>query len=298
MRRFKRILVVPVTAGSAPPAALTEAVVLAEASGAEVRVLGHLDPLSAVEQHAADVAGVGDLVDRVASAVDARLGEWTAAFDRNVVSVDVAVGSLPAVVADAVETDGHDLVIVAADRSPESAAASRRIVRAAPCPVWLLRPGFRGACVLAALDLEADAERNRLILDLARSQAESHGGRLRVMYAWQVTHLEELSRSGGPALDPAVQAAMAASVEAAHRESLDQLLGPDVDRRDVHLVDGSPGRSVLALVDLYRADLVVMGAGEARAGSAELGSTAEQVLADGESSVLVVRGTGPVKTDV
>lgn len=298
MRRFRRILVVPVTAASEPPAALTEAVTLAEGSGAEVRVLGHLDPLSEAEQRAADAAGVGDLLDRVASAVERRITEWTAQVDGSPESVDVAVGSLPAVVAAAVNADGHDLVIVAADRSLESAAASRRIVRAAPCPVWLLRPGFRGACVFAALDLDADFEQNRLILDLARSQAETHGGRLRVMHAWQVTHLEELSRGDGPGLDPKVQAAIVDSVEGAHRESLDQLLGPDVDRRDVHLVDGSPGRSVLALADLYRADLVVMGAGEARAGSAELGPTAEQVLAEAECSVLVVREQGRAQTDM
>ena len=73
MRRFRRILVVPVTNAAEPPPALIEAVRLAEASGADVKVLGHLDRLSAVEQRAADAAGVGDLHDRVVDAVAARL---------------------------------------------------------------------------------------------------------------------------------------------------------------------------------------------------------------------------------
>jgi nucleotide-binding universal stress UspA family protein len=296
MRRFRRILVVPVTASADAPAALTEAVALAEVSGADVRVLGHLDPLSDVEQQAAEAAGVVDLLDRVTSAVEQRMAEWIAQIDGPPVSVEVAVGSLPAVVAAAVVAGGHDLVVVAADRSVESAAASRRIVRAAPCPVWLLRPGSEGSSVLAALDLDADAEHNRLILDLARSQAGMHGGRLRVMHAWQTGHLDLLSRAADHRLDQKTESDIVSAVEWAHRQSMEELLGGSGDVGDVHLVDGSPGRSILALADLYRADLVVMGAGVARAGSAELGSTAEQVLADGECSVLVVRGSGPART--
>jgi len=293
MRRFRRILVVPVTASSDPPAALTEAVALAEASGADVRVLGHLDPLSDVEQQAADAAGIADLLDRAASAVEQRLAGWVERIDAASVSVEVAVGSLSAVVANAVESGGHDLVIVAADRSVESAAASLRIVRGAPCPVWLLRPGFEGSCVIAALDLDADAEHNRLILDLASSQAELHGGRVRVMHAWQTGHLELLSRAADHRLDRKTESDIVSAVEWAHRQSLEELLFDRDDVGDVHLVDGSPGRSILALADLYRADLVVMGAGDVSAGSSELGPTAEQVLADGECSVLVVRGSGP-----
>ena len=43
MKRFRRILVVPVTSGVEPPPALHEAVALAALSGAELRMLGHLD---------------------------------------------------------------------------------------------------------------------------------------------------------------------------------------------------------------------------------------------------------------
>jgi hypothetical protein len=73
MRRFRRILVVPVTGAAESPAALIEAVRLAEASGAEVRMIGHLDQWSEVERQAAEAAGVGDLHDRVVDAVAARL---------------------------------------------------------------------------------------------------------------------------------------------------------------------------------------------------------------------------------
>jgi nucleotide-binding universal stress UspA family protein len=213
------------------------------------------------------------------------------------VAVDVAVGSLPEVVAEAVDSGGHDLVMVAADRNPESAAASRRIVRAASCAVWLVRPGFEGSCVLAALDLDADPDRNRLILDLARSQAEIQGGRVRVMYAWQVGHLDVLNRMGGEPLDRHAESELVLAVESAYRATIDELVGDGIDRGGVHLVDGSPGRSVVALASLYRVDLVVMGAGEAKAGSAELGPTAEQVLTECDASVLIVQGSGPPRTE-
>ncbi len=212
-------------------------------------------------------------------------------------AVDVAVGSLPEVVAEAVDSGGHDLVMVAADRNPESAAASRRIVRAASCAVWLVRPGFEGSCVLAALDLDADPDRNRLILDLARSQAEIQGGRVRVMYAWQVGHLDVLNRMGGEPLDRHAESELVLAVESAYRATIDELVGDGIDRGGVHLVDGSPGRSVVALASLYRVDLVVMGAGEAKAGSAELGPTAEQVLTECDASVLIVQGSGPPRTE-
>ena len=290
MRRFRRILVVPVTASPEPPAALIEAVALAEASGAEVRMLGQIEPLGEAEQRAADEVGVGDLLERVVDVVERRMRGWTARIDAPSVSIDVAVGPLPAVVADAVEAGGHDLVIVAADRTLEGAAASLRIVRAAPCPVWLLRPGFRGDCVLAAIDLDAVGDHNRLILDLGRSQAELYDGRLRVMHAWQVAPLALLNGADGRGLDRPVESALVAAVEADRRDALTRLLGDTVDGRDVHLVDGSPARSVLALADLYRADLIVVGAGEKRVGSAELGPTAEQVVVDAECSVLVVKG--------
>jgi nucleotide-binding universal stress UspA family protein len=178
--------------------------------------------------------------------------------------------------------------VVAGDDSNESAAAARRILHTCPCPVWVLRPGFTGLRVLAAIDPDHDDDHNRLILELAHSQAELHGGQLHVMHAWHVTGLDLLSPAE---LHQEQWTELASAVERAHRTSFERTLehaelapGPAA-----HLVDGPAARAIRGLTLRYRADLVVLGAGAWHENRLGLGSTAEQVLAESKSSVLLVR---------
>lgn len=288
MKRFQRILVVPVTDGPEPPAALREAFALAAASGAEVKILGHVPDPPACERRL-DGEEHHVLRKAVSAAVEDRLSEWVESLGAPAVPVEIATGSLPREVVRRVREDGHDLVVVAADESGESKAAAHRILRTCPCPGWMLRPRFSGAQILAAIDPDHGPDRNRLILELARSQADLHGGELRVMHAWDLPLPTPFDPARSP-LDREQLAAVTASVERAHRSALEAAVrSAEVDAPDVHLVDGTTARAVRALVSRYRVDLVVIGAGAWDNPELGLGTTSEQVLAEAESSVLVVR---------
>lgn len=201
----------------------------------------------------------------------------------------MASGSQPREVAKRVTEDGHDLVVIAGDETGESRAAAGRILRTCPCPVWLLRPKFTGERVLAAIDPDHSFEQNRFILELAASQAILHDGQLHVMHAWNfpdlaVVHEAELS------IDRQELTELMTTVEAAHRDPFERVLGNAnlALEPSTHLVDGPAARAVHGLAVLYGADLVVLGAGSWSEPGLGLGSTTEQVLAEIDSSVLVV----------
>ena len=291
MKRFRSILVIPVTSRADPPTALTEAVSLAENSGAHVKMLGHLpdvpasqwsatprDRRSAFRQHQIDV-----LRDRLVA--------WSEQVSDGLLEVEVSSGSLPLEVADRVVRDGHDLVLVADDGTGESSAATLGLVRTCPCPVWLLRPNFTGRRVLAAVDPDHSAWTNRLILELARSQAEMHDGELRVMHAWELAGADPMAPGGSLFLSSEEAARFVTDVEAAHRAAFDHALEDAglAGLASAHFVDGAPARAIHGLAELYRTDLLVIGAGAAGQPGIGLGSTAEQVLAEADASVLVVK---------
>lgn len=288
MKRFRRILVVPVTTRSEPPAALHEALTLASMSGAQVRILGHLADVPVCEQHLDNPHQVRMRM-AVSAAATARLVSWASALDAPELIVEMSSGSQPRAVANYVERFDHDLVVVAADGTPESAAAARRIVRTAPCPVWLLQPDFTGARVLAAIDPNHDPHHNRRILQLAASQADLHDGELRVMHAWDLPSLD-LATEGGLALDRADAAALSHSVEVAHQRPFEAAVAAlGLDDAPLHLVDGPPAASIRSLAELHRADLVVLGAGAWDDPALGVGATTEQVITETTCSVLIVR---------
>lgn len=291
MKRFGSILVVPLTNRSEAPPALKEAVALARASGARVSILDHLDEEPASQQAIEVARQMPQLRDEMLAALTARLEQWTGEFSGPRLQIDISTGSQPHEVAQRVERDGHDLVVIAADSTAESASAARRILRTCPRPVWMLRPSFTGACVLAAIDLDEPDDHNRMILELARSQAELHGGELHVMHAWEVVGLNALEHADLPTQRRAQLAELAGVIEHDHRDAFHRILddaGIPLGN-DSHFVDGPAARAIQGLTVLYRADLVVIGAGSTSANEFGLGATAEQVLAEIDSSVLVVR---------
>lgn len=274
MRRFRSILVVAVTDRSEPPPALREAVDLARDSGAQLAMLGIVAPVPR-EPALAD-ADLGAFRASVMHEARDRFVRWAVDAATPELPIDVVDGSPPGEVARRVREHGHDLVVIAHDESGESVTLARRIVRVCPCPVWLTGPGSRASRVLAAIDPGHDDRRNRLILQLAASQAELHGGVLHVMHAWRL---------------PEAAATIVDAVEADVRQRLESTitearLGVEPS---IHLVDGSPGRAVQGSGVLYRADLVVIGAGDGDVPELGIGSTTEQVLAEWEGAVLVVR---------
>ena len=289
MRRFRSILVVPVTNRPEPPPALKEAAALARTSGAKVQIVGHLPSSSAAESGTATREHAA-FRDALVSAYRDRLSSWAAHVGAPDLPIEIVSGSRSVDVVDRVNREGHDLVVIASDGSRKSATAAHRILRTCPCPAWLLRPAFTGARVLAAIDPEDGDEYNRLILELAHSQATLHGGDLRLVHAWDVPGLD-LVESVETDLDRAEISVLTNAMDAEHRarfeasiEAAGMAEGPET-----HLVEGDPARAIRGLAQLYRADLIVVGAGSWTQPQLGLGSTTEQVLAEAEASVLVVR---------
>ncbi len=296
MKRFQSILVVPVTTRPDPPTALTEAVALAEASGAELGLMGHVADVPASQMEATPREQRSHLRRHQVEFLTDRLTSWVEQVSDRRVPVEILGGSLPVEVADRVIRDGRDLVLVADDGSGESSAATLRLVRACPCPVWLLRPNFTGQRVLAAVDPDHSPRTNRLILELARSQADLHGGDLHVMHAWELAGLESIERGVPTVMAPDDVARYVSDVESAHRSSFERTLHEAgvFEAASTHFVDGPADRAIQGLTTLYRTDLLVIGAGATDQPHLGLGSTAEQILSGARGSVLVVKAPGDV----
>jgi nucleotide-binding universal stress UspA family protein len=81
------------------------------------------------------------------------------------------------------------------------------------------------------------------------------------------------------------------AAEVAHRTSFEHTVDHAgiAPRPTTHLVEGPPARAIHGLAQRYRADLVVLGAGAWHEQWLGLGSTAQQVVAESQSSVLLVR---------
>ncbi len=293
MKRFQNMLVVPVTNRSDPPTALTEAVALAETSGADVTMLGHLPDVPASQWAATPRNRRSAFRQQQIDRLYDRLAGWSEQVSSGRLGVEISTGSLPVEVADRVVRDRHDLVLVADDGTGASSASTRRLVRTCPCPVWFLRPSFTGKRVLAAIDPDHNPATNRLILELARSQAEIHDGELRVMHAWELAGPDPMTEAGSIDMAPGEAARFVTDVESAHRAAFERAL-EDAGVAGVartHFVDGAPARAIHGLTELYRTDLLIIGAGAAGQPRIGLGSTAEQVLAEADGSVLVVKPT-------
>ncbi len=290
MKRFRSILIVPITQGTEPPPGLFEAVELADRYGASLAMLTHLDDRP-------DLLLGGRHVDLLArlhrvghDTLVERMTEWAGQTARPDIETTVVDGPLPEGVADAVETADHDLVVIATDGTGVATTAARRIVDACHRPVWLLRPGFRGANVLAAVDPSHSTDHNVLILDLARAQADLHGGRLRVMHAWELYGRDVLGGMSRAGVGAEELATLVDDVESAHREwlhDLARMAGLPADTA-IHLVDGQPVQAIEGLSLLYRIDLLVLGAGRTRSDRLGLGSTTDRALADLRYSTMAV----------
>lgn len=199
--------------------------------------------------------------------------------------------------------NGHDLVIKpAGGRSGISAtlfgSTDMHLFRKCPCPVWIMKPSKhkKYARILAAVDPDpseaANADLNRLILDLATSIAARDNSELHIVHAWHMPHETSL-RSGRFNLPKKDIDRMVADTRKTHRVWLDALLG-EYELHDLgatfHLLKGEPERVIPALAQKKRVELIVMGT-VARTGIPGffIGNTAEKTLGAVDCSVLAVK---------
>ncbi len=195
----------------------------------------------------------------------------------------------------------NDLVIKSAPAKPKDKASLFRstdmqLMRACPCPVWLIKPSHRKkyARILAAVDPDpSDEVKNRLnelIMDLATSLAEIERSELHVVHTWILYSEAVLKLLIGNVTK------LARDTRKTHRRWLKALLEKyDLEKLKphVHLLEGKAKELVPALARKKDVELIILGT-VARSGLPELliGNTAENVLSQVDCSVLAVKPEG------
>lgn len=295
MRRFRNIVFIPLS--NAPvPRAIDVAAGLAKENGAELTVFGVVPEHTAL-QHPPETHAQGrEITDELLRCLSDTLRVWAEVIEPGVGSqVRTAIGRPAVEIVRAVLEHDYDLVIISTDGGDEAEATMRRVLRTCPCPVWVFRPEGGNRRVLAAVDPLDDPELNRLVLELASSQALNGQGQLRVVHAWQAHGELVMTGQVGDLLRSPRFASFAAAAEAEHRRQLDGLLADVAVEADhtVHLINASPVRAVKALIELHQIDLVVMGSiGHSTHDGSTVGDTAEQISATARCSVLMVKPNG------
>ncbi len=293
MHRFSNIVFVPLAKRN-NPAAVRRVAELAERNKAELTVLGVVAEPSRWQRlldqpqldQAIQQAEQGKLVERLEQACE-DIGYEGA---KHVIET----GSPATVIIEQVLKGGHDLVVVTSDEDREDHATIKRLLRACPCPVWVIRPSrARTLRVLAAVDPEpGHLELNRQVLALAGSLHLLYGGELHVAHGWQLEGEATMRNSAFTRLAPAEIDRLVAEEQQRHRAALDGLISTQDVEADwiTHLVKGRPADVITELVADRRINLLVMGT-VARAGFSGwlLGNTAELLLDEVSCSVVAVK---------
>ena len=195
----------------------------------------------------------------------------------------------------------YDLVIKSApakmkDKASLFRSTDMQLMRACPCPVWLIKPSHRKkyARILAAVDPDpTDEEKNRLnnlIMDLATSLAEMERSELHVVHTYVLYSEAVLKLLIGNVTK------LERDTRKTHRRWLKSLLDKyDLEKLKsrVHLLEGKAKDLVPALARKKDVELIILGT-VARSGLPELliGNTAENVLSQVDCSVLTVKPEG------
>jgi nucleotide-binding universal stress UspA family protein len=207
-----------------------------------------------------------------------------------------------------IEREGHDLLI----KDVETLAGARghydrhfdmRLLRKAPCPVWLVSEKAASLKkIAAAIDVDVHEQGknafSRKIVDLARHLAELENCALHVIHAWEIQG-ESIIRKR-VSRDRFDEIREDAQNEA--RRLVDQVLSHFPREgliTQVHVEEGQADEVVAAHLQREHEDLLVLGM-IARAGITGLvsGNTAERILKQIECSILAVKPDGfasPVK---
>jgi universal stress protein E len=304
MARFRNILV------SAPPgrvdvSTLRRAAGLAERSGAQLTVLGAVEPIRSWQREV-EVGGRVVNVEQMLLADHAAVVREAVARARAAQArVEVRTGKASQEVLRSVVTNGIDLVIVAEPAPEESGSGLSpdlmRLLRTCPVPVWVMRPSrARKLRILALVDPDpGDPIRHGLnsgILDMALSLSRDSDGELHVGHAWEMVGESAFRTSAFVSLPALEVDQMVRATEQQHREKLEELAarkGVGAAGGKVHLVRGDPSVVLAALISRLAVNLVVMGT-VARTGLSGwiMGNTAETILRSVACSVLAIKPDG------
>jgi nucleotide-binding universal stress UspA family protein len=230
----------------------------------------------------------------------------------------VTIGTPFIEVIQAVQRDGHDLVLKPARERPACrglfASTDMHLLRKCPCPVWIDReperaeprqsaqPNDAPRCtrVLAAVDAlqPGSGGLNRQILDAAVMVATQDAAALDVVHAWQTPFDGMLPGGSGTApLAPEAQLADAIGlIERQHLAALQAVAAsyrPQLGGGELHLLRGEPSERVLACAEALASDLLVLATlSRPREPGLFIGTTAENLLQGVHTSVLALKPEG------
>ncbi len=192
---------------------------------------------------------------------------------------------------------GENDFVVVAKRNALGSASRRlgtiaaRLVRNCPSPVWIVhtaRP-FPHKNVMAATDLEPVGA---LATQLGAWFAREMGAKLEVVHAWQMPMDLEMERAN---LSPAAyQERVQTITETCAAKVRDGLAAEAHGAEPVlHIGNDKPSTAILALVEKYAVDMLVLGSvGRSGLSGALVGNTAERLLHEVDCSLLTVKPDG------
>ncbi len=251
----------------------------------------------------------GEMSAAVIAATSQRLEKAVATVATSDIAIEIKVliGKPAVQIARQVRSSNHDLVIMSSSRSPCGSVRQkdRELVRACPCPVWLVSASdqVEKDGILAALGMPDDATvtsaLNQKILDISRSLALAEFRPLHVVHYWHLLGEGHVRARGSKAVNEEVDRII---VREHHqrmnwlRETVNstqcdsQRLATEYLDPDLHVIKGDAKVVVPDLANKLGAGLVVMGA-VTQGGPAGfwLANAPERVWSRADCSLLVVK---------
>jgi universal stress protein E len=294
MQGFRNILAAA-EESSDPRPALQRAARLAGRSDAALTVLGVLRSLPRDLRRLFPVIPTGDLQRAAMNRCHAELESLLAPIRAQGASVtaQVAWGEAAPAIRRQVRHKGHDLVVVADDKSLKQAllgSAASDLARSCPCPVLTVRPGVRKPAgrILAAVDPDSAAAAG--VMEAAITLARLENSTLHVLYPWTAA-AENILRGRAHFHSAELQRLLRDTTELC-RLRLDEFLQgyrlAGAPLRD-HLLHGEPRRVIPELALELNAELTVIGAqGIGRAAGFLTANVADEILRYAGCAVLTL----------
>lgn len=266
MKKLRNILFYAAPGAAAP--ALARAAVLAKKSDGVLTVAGVLEEIPRELWMLVPPMGTGPVAELAAAEMLERLEQLAEPLRRRGIDIDteVLLGDPCRELVRAIERRRHDLLVVGADGRAASRRTLVRLLKAAPCPVCIVRNLERPPAgnILAAIEAdpreEVSRQLSRRVLETAAAIARLEAARLEVLYVRDAPPDGNPVRRAGPADDalegPAEPAGSCANA------SIEGLLG-ELERAvpvsRLHARGGGLARALAETVRRAPVDLVVLG---------------------------------------
>jgi len=282
----------------------------AQARQAKVTLAGVVEPVKAWTTDARRMAT--EVQNELASSVENQLTELTKTLMDSGLDVSVKVyhGDPTTVLVQAVIQEEYDLLLKAhapvGGRFTHSfSSIDRRLLRACPCQIAILRPlqPDHAGRILAAVNHDPEQKDKvpitDIILEVATRAALAGFRELHILHAWSI-YGESSLKTGFARISKESLDELRNTEEKAHQDWLNALveeflgkLGPETAQHlapKVYLMKGTPRQVIVQQVEQLKPDLLVIGS-VARTGlpGLTIGNTAEAILNEVDCSVAIVK---------